>query len=141
MNLLIAILSILSSGSPNPGIAYSTNPAEKILVLRVNESGFVSDGLTTIGSDELANYVRERLFKTYMSTGKMYDRIQLEKTGEPPELALGVLIKEIKLGQKEALNELCLHKYKRLFEDLGSKQKEKIMKVFPVLFQSTYLSQ
>jgi len=83
-------------------------------------------------------YIRERLFKSYTGTGKMYDAIKLVKDGSPEPVIIEVVIKEIKSGQKKALTELCLEKYKKLFENINGRQQEKLKKNFPVLFQSGY---
>jgi hypothetical protein len=68
----------------------------------------------------------------------MYDGIKLVKDGEPENVVFEIVRKEITNGQKKALTELCLEKYKRLFEDISSRQQEKLKKNFPVLFQTTY---
>lgn len=117
----------------------AANPlADKIIIVNVNTAGIISVGRDTISSDDLALYIRERLFKSYTGTGKMYDGIKLVKDGEPENVVFEIVRKEITNGQKKALNELCLEKYKRLFEDISSRQQQKIKKNFPVLFQTTY---
>ena len=116
----------------------STPLANKIITVKVNTAGIISVGRDTISSDDLALYIRERLFKSYTGTGKMYDGIKLIKDGEPESIVFEIVRKEIVNGQKKALNELCLEKYKRLFEDISSRQQDKLKKNFPVLFQTTY---
>jgi len=110
----------------------------KIITIKVNTAGIISVGRDTISSDDLALYIRERLFKSYTGTGKMYDAIKLIKDGEPENVVFEIARKEVVNGQKKALNELCLEKYKRLFEDINSRQQQKLKKNFPVLFQTTY---
>jgi hypothetical protein len=112
--------------------------AEKIITIKVNTSGIISVGRDTITSDDLAMYIRERLFKSYTGTGKMYDGIKLVKDGEPQIIVFDIVVKEIAKGQQKALNELCLEKYKRLFENISGRQQEKLKKNFPVLFQTDY---
>ncbi len=117
----------------------TSNPsAQKIITIKVNQSGIISVGKDTISSDELANYIRGRLFKSYTGTGKMYDALKLIKDGEPQDVVFEVIVKEIATGQKKALTELCLEKYKKLFEHISSRQQAKLKKNFPVLFQTTY---
>jgi hypothetical protein len=116
----------------------STSLAGKIITVKVNTAGIISVGRDTISSDDLALYIRERLFKSYTGTGKMYDGIKLVKDGEPENVVFEIVRKEITNGQKKALTELCLEKYKRLFEDISSRQQDKLKKNFPVLFQTTY---
>lgn len=123
-------------------ISYKNAPAEetsRVIQLRIDEVGMISDGLDTISTDELSEYIRERLFKSYMGTGKMYDKIKVEKINNGPVNAVWeVLVREIALGQKKALAEVCLHKYKKSFDTLKAKQQVKIRRQFPVLFQSDY---
>jgi hypothetical protein len=112
--------------------------AEKIITVKVNTSGIVTIGRDTVGSDDIAAYIRERLFKSYTGTGKMYDAIKLVIDGEPQAVVMEVVLKEIAKGQKKALNELCIEKYKKLFEDISSRQQAKLKKNFKVLFQQSY---
>ena len=120
-------------------ISATSNPsAQKVITIKVNQSGIISAGRDTISSDDLANYIRERLFKSYTGTGNMYDAIKLIKDGEPQALVFEVILKEIANGQKKALTQLCLEKHKKLFENISSRQQAKLKKNFPVLFQTTY---
>jgi hypothetical protein len=113
--------------------------SEKILLVTVDEIGAITVNSDPVGSDILANYIQERLFKSYMGTGDMHDRIKLEKAGnDVPDLITEAIIKEIKDGQKKALTSLCLSKYKQLFSDLDKKKQEKLQKQFPVLFQTDF---
>jgi hypothetical protein len=111
----------------------------KTISLSIDELGMVSDGRDTIGSEELAGYVRQRLFNHYKGTDKMYDRIEVSRIngGPTPEL-WDILIKEVSLGQKQALADVCMFKYKKGFDSLTGSQQEKIRKKFPVLFQGEY---
>lgn len=112
--------------------------AEKIITVKVNTSGIVTIGRDTVSSDDIAAYIRDRLFKSYTGTGKMYDAIKLVIDGEPQAVVMEVILKEIARGQKKALNELCIEKYKKLFDDISARQQEKLKKNFKVLFQESY---
>lgn len=114
--------------------------SEKVILIFVDETGTISVGRDTIGSDELARYIQERLFKSYMGTGKMYDKIIFAKTsGNVPKEVIEVVLNEIREGQRRALRELCTQKYKILFENTTKKQQEKLKKQFPVLFQTDFI--
>jgi len=129
---LIVLCPALVAGKPLPG--------EKILLVRVDEIGLIMVGRDTVGSDQLARYIQERLFKSYMGTGQMHDRIRLEKGDDStPEQVMEVVTKEIKEGQRKALQELCLEKFRKTFEMLDKKKQAKLQKQFPVLFQQQYL--
>jgi len=115
-------------------------PAEKILQVTVDESGTISIGRDTIGSDELARYIQERLFKSYLGTGQMHDKIKFSKANEEvPDMVIQVVIKEIQEGQQKALMQVCLQKYNNRFENVDKKKQDKLRKQFPVLFQTDYL--
>ncbi len=140
MKLFAALLTITCL---HFGPAITACPAigspEKILLVQVDEIGLIKIGRDTLGSDQLARYIQERLFKSYMGTGQMHDRIKLEKTdAQVPALVMEVIIHEIKEGQRRALSELCVQKYIKSFEELDNRKKDKIRKQFPVLFQQTY---
>jgi hypothetical protein len=137
MQLSLLICAFIVAANSNA----KSNAAIKVLVLKLDESGFVSDGYSTISSENLADYIRERLFMNFKGTGKMYDKIQLLILSEKVSTEVrDILIKEIAKGQKAALTEICLHKYKKVYDNLSSKQKEKIQKYFPVLFQAEFVT-
>jgi hypothetical protein len=119
---------------------FSFRPAEKeekVILIRVDEIGTITDGMDTITTDELSEYIRKRLFKSYIGTGKMYESIRIEKIHDGPLLpVMEIILKEIHLGQKKALTDLCLHLHKQGFDSLKESQQEKIRKKFPVLFQA-----
>ena len=120
---------------------YAGKPSfpEKVLEVTVNEIGLIQIGRDTIGSDELARYIQERLFKSYMGTGAMHSKIILKKLStEVPELVTETVQQEIAAGQKRALKEICLEKYRKLYESLDEKKQTRLKKQFPVLFQTVY---
>ncbi|MEQ1675150.1 MAG: hypothetical protein ABL876_00535 [Chitinophagaceae bacterium] len=115
-------------------------PAAKVLLVTVDETGTVTVGRDTVNADNLARYVQERLFKSYMGTGQMHDQIILKKkTDDVPDMVTEVILKEIQEGQKRALTELSLQKYRKTFDGLDKKKQGKLKKQFPVLFQAKFL--
>ena len=120
--------------------ASATSPEKKSgLSVVLYETGVITVGRDTVGSDELARYIQERLFKSYMGTGKMYSGISFKKENDNvPETTANVVLGEIKEGQRRALNELCLQEYRKTFDHIDDKKKAKLKKRFPVLFQTTY---
>lgn len=136
MKLLLLFLTI--AGYIHP-IADKKLSAEKILFLHVTEKGTVSSGRDSVYKENIAGYIQERLFNSYISTGKMYTRIKLEKINTAvPDLIVQVVTKEIQEGQKRALKDLCLDKYKKLYDNIDKKNQDKVQKQFPVLFQKDY---
>ena len=136
MRLFLLILSC------SLGISVQANdplPPVKVLLVKVDEIGLVTVGRDTVGSDHLARYIQERLFKSYLGTGQMYDLIRFEKadTYVPEELSQ-VVIREIRTGQEKALQVLCLQKFRKTYEMLDHKKKQKLQKQFPVLFQDQF---
>ena len=113
--------------------------AEKILLITVNETGNIKVNGDPVGSDFLASYIQERLFKSYLGTGKMHDGIKLIKLSDNvPDIVAEVVINEIKEGQRKALVQVSLLRYNKLFDSLDTKKQEKMQKLFPVLFQTDY---
>jgi hypothetical protein len=130
---LFTLISILNAS------AEVIKPTEKILLVTVDDIGSIAVNNDPVSSDILANYILERLFKSYMGTGEMHNRIKLEKAdNNVPDLITEAIVMEIKEGQKKALTSLCLSKYKQLFSDLDKKKQEKLLKQFPVLFQTDF---
>lgn len=120
--------------------AGNENPAEKVLLVTVDETGTVTVGRDTINSDNLARYVQERFFKSYLGTGKMHDLIVLKRTTtEVPDLVTEVIAKEIQEGQRKALTQVSLQKYRKTFDNLDKRKQDKLRKQFPVLFQANFI--
>jgi hypothetical protein len=109
---------------------------EKVVYITVNPNSYVYIGPDTIHVSELGSNLRERLWKSYTGTGKMYDRIEVSWRGEITESQRNAATRAIKDGQQRALTEICLHKYKKLYESLSASKKRKLNKEFPVLFQA-----
>lgn len=115
------------------------SPVEKILLVTVDETGNIKVNQDPVGSDDLANYIQERLFKSYTGTGKMHSNIKLMKlSNKVPDMVTQVVTNEIKDGQKKALVQVCLLRYNKLFDSLDKKKQEKMLKLFPVLFQTDF---
>ncbi len=137
MRALLLLLAIM----PSLNVSASNKlPAEKILQVTVNEVGTVTVGRDTVNADNLAKYIQERLFKSYMGTGQMHSKIKFVKANDNvPDMVTEVILKEIQNGQQRALTELCLQKYKNFFDKIEKRKQDKLKKQFPVLFQSNFL--
>ena len=111
---------------------------QKSITVTVDQKGWIFIGKDTLTTDQLAEELQKRLWKSYLGTGKMYHSIHLEHAGEVlPEIE-GSVKKAIHEGQEKALTEVCLQLHKKLFEDLSQRQQRKIKNQFPVLFQQNY---
>ena len=119
-------------------ITAAAAPKIKIIGIIVNANGEVYIGRDTIGVSDLAAEIQNRLWKSYLGTDKMYDSIKIEFRGEVLMGTRGAALDAVKLAQKNALTDICLQKYKRLFENCSSLQQKKIRKQFPVLFQELH---
>lgn len=108
---------------------------KKIIDMSVDEKGKIYIGRDTLTSDQLVEELKIRLWKSYMGTGKMYDGIKVEYTGNPSSSVKETTKKSIHEAQQKTLIDVCLQKHKKLYEDLSSRQQQKIRKEFPVLFQ------
>ena len=141
MLYLVSLLTLFTSHFlPADNLIIHKNiVADKVILVIVDESGIISIGRDTVSSDELARYIQTRLFKSYMGTGSMYDKILFARANDKvPELVAEVILHEIKEGQQRALTELCLQKYENRYENISSRQQAKIKKQFPVLFQTRF---
>lgn len=95
-------------------------------------------GPDTIYVADLAADLQERLWKSWLSTGKMYDRIEIKLRGEVLMGVRGAALDAIKEAQGKTLTAVCLQKYKQNYEMLTAKQKQKLKRQFPVLFQELH---
>lgn len=94
--------------------------------------------MAMIGLAPVDSPVLKPILKAY-GLGLMHHQMKLvEADPHIPDLVTDAVINEIKEGQKRALTELCLQKHRKLYENLSSKQQEKLKKQFPVLFQTSY---
>lgn len=138
MRIFLLILAVFCAG-----LIHAGKPAgvfeEKVLLVKIDEIGLIRIGRDTLSADQLARYIQERLFKSYLGTGQMYDRIKFEKQDpQVPETVVEVILKEIRTGQQKALQELCLQKFSKTWEMLDDKKQSRVRKQFPVLFQQDF---
>lgn len=110
-------------------------PQQKILTVSVDNNGQIFMGRDTLSLDRLPYEVQQRLFKSYLGTGKMYDQIQFQRVGEVLPTIIHATTEAIKVGQEKALREYCVSKYSSSFERLNSNQQNKVRRQYPVLFQ------
>lgn len=137
MRLLLLLLTCFSWPASH---AAKKITADKVLVVTVHETGTIIVGRDTVSADNLARYVQERLFKSFMGTGKMHDHIKLVKaTDAVPDMVTTVVVEEIQSGQRKALQEISLQKYRKKFDTLDVKKQGKLKKQFPVLFQARFI--
>jgi hypothetical protein len=129
--LMAATLSTKGMSNHSP---FSHTPL-KTLNISVNADGLVVFDRDTLMIDDLAKELQTRLWKSYLGTGRMQDSIKVTFTGEVLMGIRGATLEAIKSGQTKALNEICVQKYKRTYENLSTAQKKKVKKQFPVLFQ------
>lgn len=112
---------------------------EKILLIRADAGGTVFIGRDTLAPDGIGRYVQERLFKSYLGTGKMHDRIVIQWIEDGvTETAKQSVINGIKEGMSRALTDICLQKHEKKYDALDTKKQEKLKKQFPVLFQEKF---
>jgi hypothetical protein len=128
--LLLLLLPVVSFASAE------SSPAKKYLDITVMSNGRIHMWPDTLSSAELGSNVEERLWKSYLGTGKMYDEIRLKYENDVTEKQKADVLKAIREGQSKALTEVCLQKNKKRFEELSPRQQKKIRHQFPVLFQN-----
>ena len=95
-------------------------------------------GRDTLPVSDVPKELKNRFWKSYLGTGKMYDYIIVElEEGVTTDMKTA-LLDAIKQGQQMSLKDISLEKHKQYFEDLSEKHKEKLRKQFPVLFQTEF---
>ena len=117
-------------------LAWKPVPAVHILHISVTAKEEVSiDGVKIDISELLSKELQNRLWRSFMGNGKMPDRIDLQFEESAPTVVKTSIFKSIKEAQEKTLNILCLHKYKKASTDIKQKQRSRLQKQFPVLFQ------
>jgi hypothetical protein len=136
--LLLALLFI--AGEKAAIAAPPTISPEKILIVRVNPKGQALMGRDTLNMEGLTKEIKERLWKSFLGTGKMPNKIALQFEGDVLMGTRGAAIEAIRKGQEQAMTEVSIQKYKRKFEDIGSRRQSKMKSQYPVLFQDNFSS-
>lgn len=117
---------------PDPG------SGKKYLTITITPNGEIFIGRDTIYVDKLAAELQNRLWKSWLGTGRMYDSIIVQFSGEVLMGIKGSVLDAIKEGQQKALEEICVEQYKQEYEKLAASRQQKVKKQFPVLFQELH---
>jgi hypothetical protein len=133
--LLFVFGSLCAIANINPANSLSAHRLKSITI-KVESSGLIYMGPDTLRADALGKVLADRLWKTYLSTGKMYDVLYLTFDGTVSPTIKDAVINAIKQAQQKTLTDLSLETHKKEYANLEPKQKDKIRKDFPVLFQS-----
>jgi hypothetical protein len=110
-------------------------PQQKILTVILDNNGWICIGRDTLSVDKVAFEVQQRLWKTYLGTGKMQDEIVIQLHGDVLPTIQAAAKEAIQKGQEKALAEYCVMKYKKTFDKLNENQQSKVKRQYPVLFQ------
>lgn len=113
-------------------------PPRKIILITVNSQRLAIIGRDTLELEKLTSELQQRFWKSFLGTGKMQDAVKLEYNGDVPADYRTETINAIKKAQQNALIELCLQLHKKKFEELSSRQQEKIKRQYPILFQGNF---
>lgn len=111
---------------------------QKSVTIHVNEKGQVLIDRVILYTDDLAKEVQQRLWRSYMSNGKMVSTILLSFDQAVNAETRSEVLYSIRTAQDKTLTVLSLHKHKKRFENIGASRQDKIRKQFPVLFQRDY---
>ena len=130
----IAILGILALYLPANASPATPAPVKKITITVTGE-GEIYMGRDTVLAENLSKELEQRLWKSYLGTGKMYDSIVVGFQDGVLMGMKGSVLDAVKEGQQKALEMLCVDKYHKPFDKLGAAQQQKVRKNFPVLFQ------
>ena len=106
----------------------------------MNDKADITIDGVTVYMDNLAREMQQRLWRSYMTGGKMVQSIFLDFSNGVTEETKKEVLFNVKTAQEKTLTVLSLHKYKKRFENIGSSKQERLRKNFPVLFQRDYPS-
>jgi hypothetical protein len=134
--LLIPLLFSFSS------FASGTNNSlpEKSIRIVIDERGYAYIGRDTLTIIEITEEMHIRLWKSYLGTGKMPGVFLVNYRGNAASIHQTATEKALKEAQQKTLQEFCVHKYKKKFENVSSSQLKKMKKQFPILFQQVFTS-
>ena len=113
---------------------------QKTVTVSVNDKPDITIDGVTVYMDNLAREMQQRLWRSYMTGGKMVQSIFLDFSNGVTEETKKEVLFNVKTAQEKTLTVLSLHKYKKRFENIGSSKQERLRKNFPVLFQRDYPS-
>lgn len=108
---------------------------QQVLNIIVKDDGNAYIGRDTIHIDDLSKELQARFWKSFLGTGKLQSAYTVTFSGNVLIGLKEVTLNAIQLAQKNALNSICLEKFKQVYENLTETRKQKIKKQFPVLFQ------
>ncbi len=132
--LLLLMLLLTGSFTARATPCPAPDPLKKItIVIHADETVYI--GRDTLSLDKLAGELQQRLWKSYLGTGKMYDSIVVLFSGEVMMGVRGAALDAVKEGQEKALREVCVSKYNQPFDKLSASQQKRVKRQFPVLFQ------
>jgi biopolymer transport protein ExbD len=135
----VIIMAVFLTSIQLEAIGYTQSLfVQKIITVTINQKGEISIGRDTLTVDQVTHELQERLWRSYLGTGKMYDAIHLEVAAGTQAGIITNAKNAIKEAQKKALIDVCLQKHKKLFDDLSNSQQNKIRRQLPVLFQQDY---
>lgn len=130
----LVILGIMALHLPANASLIPPNPVKKITVTVTGE-GDIYVGRDTVLAENLSKELEQRLWKSYLGTGKMYDSIVVVFQDGVLMGMKGSVLDAVKEAQTKALDILCVDKYHKPFDKLSATQQQKVRKNFPVLFQ------
>lgn len=132
-SLLLPVLFIAGFFSA----AQAAPPVRTITIVVDQHQGIIM-GRDTVDTETLPKILSERLWKSYLSTGRMYDSIKVQIRGEVLMGTRGAVLDAIREGQLLALKKLCLHKYQKRYDALTPAQQQRVRIRHGVLFQETF---
>jgi hypothetical protein len=135
-HLLLACL--LLAGFTAQSKTVQSTPPQKIITIIMDAGHGIIMGRDTVELEIIPALLSERLWKSYLGTGKMYDSIKVVITGDVQKGNRGSLYEAIEKAQQLALKKLCLEQHKRLFSELSTAQQQRVRQKYKVLFQQPF---
>ncbi|MBL0334886.1 MAG: hypothetical protein IPP73_06100 [Chitinophagaceae bacterium] len=129
---------ILLITAPTIPVAAAHSPIIKTVTVKVlaDQQCFI-DGYK-VNFWELGTELHKRIWRTFMGNDKMPDNVLVVYEGDVNDETKSATLKSVKEAQQRTLTMYALFKYKKKYEDLADNKKEKIKKLFPILFQQDF---
>jgi hypothetical protein len=133
-NFIAGIVTLL----PLLLLAGKTEPPSSVtetITIIVKASGNATVSGVSSSLDAIHTAIEKKLWKKYLATGKMQDRLKLQFIGEVLMGVRGASMDELLLAQQDTLKKLCLKKYSQDYDQLTAARQSYIKRKFPILFQ------
>lgn len=136
--LFFILVLFLLSISTRAGDCLIPPAFREIILVSVQSESQAVIGKDTFDMEGLAQEIQQRFWRNYLGTGKISVELKVLYATTPTVHEESIVTTAIKKGLQNVLTELCLQLHKKTFDELSERQKDRIKKHFPTLFQQQF---